>query len=461
MKRLLLLALLIPLTWTGPARAERAASEDVAWLHFDDAKAALPTTENCAVSVGEDAYRGTGCLVITPPQPMKKVARVTFTLPDGIDLLKMGALKMHLRATPTEESLSLRWLAEDAEGHMLLQRRFSHDQGAVWSAHEFPLALWRWGNSQCGDWSEVRQLTLVVENRVEEVRVDELEFEPGAARATPELIDEIAFAKSHVLTSERGGYRISSNAVEKLSAADIEKVHARFDPIPRWIERVFGDAVKPLNDEPVQVLIFNDREQYAGFGKRLGTAWRVTISPPSAGGYAIQDIATSFVNPQAGVDRPVFFHETVHATAARMLRLMPGAAPHSWLQEGLANYLQLCLFPQSLGLDTYPRLFKEGVGDKTYFQPLDKLLTERVELRHYAQLASLTAWLIEKHNDWLKTITKEITGGGKLEDALKTCETDFAGMQTEWLAWGRAKFPADGKPKQHFDKPAEWQPDGK
>lgn len=461
MKRLLVLGLLLPLVYISPVRADVERGETASWLNFDGPEQPLPAAENCSVAVSADSFAGAGCLTITPPEPMKKVARVTFTLPDSMDLTSARALKMQLRTTPTEESVSFRWLALAQDGETLLQRRFSFDKGAVWSEQEFPLALWRWGNLRCGDWSEVRQLQLVIESRVAEVRLDEIEVETGQPYARPELIDEIAFGTDKPVVSERNGFRLSSNAGDALHSADVERIHARFGPIPVWLRRVFGEAVRPLNETPIQVLVFATREDYIAFSRRLGLAWRVSIAPPEAGGYAVQDIASSYLDKEQGVDRPVFFHETIHATAARLLRLVPGSAAHSWLQEGLANYLQLCLFPDSLGLETYPRLFKEGVGEKTYFKPLENLLSERVEMRHYAQLASLAAWLVEKHSDWLATIATSLADGGKLESALEDCETSIADMQQEWLKWGREKFPEGTKPKHHFDKPAEWDAENK
>ncbi|MCG3182273.1 MAG: hypothetical protein ICCCNLDF_00335 [Planctomycetes bacterium] len=460
MKRILPAVLLLLLPVAVPHHAQQSAPTLSPWLDFEQAEAALPAAEECTLSRADGAARGDGCLKITPPEPMQKVARVTFTLPENFDIRRMQALQFQLRATPTEKPLELRWLAEDAAGETLMQRKFSFDQGAAWSLVDLPLCLWRWGNGRAGDWSEVQRLTLLIETRVSELRLDELQWLQGArgeqsAWAAPAYYDEVAFGAGKFRVSERNGFRISCAASEKLKPGDLERVHERFAPIPAWLKRVCGAAVKPLQDgQPIQVLIFADREQFVKFCERLGTAWRVTIAPPAAGGYAIQDIATSYIDDELGVDRPVFFHETVHAAAARQLRLIPGNPQHSWLQEGLANYLQLCLFPESLGLETYPRLFKEGIGEKTYFLPLKQLLNGRIELRHYAQLAALTAWLVEKHSDWLATITAGLARGGSLDELLKECGTDYESLQRDWLAWGQEKFKQAGE--RHFDLPAEW-----
>jgi hypothetical protein len=455
MKRLALLVVSFAALLAAPDNTRAEAPETRRWLDFDAETAALPAAENCILARDRDAAAGAGCLLIKLPEKVEKAARVTFALPADFDITTMGTLQLSIRATPTEDALPLRWLAEDANGATLLQRKLSFDEGAVWTRYDLPLALWRWGNTRVGDWSEVTRLTLVIEARVAEVRVDELQWQTGNARPTAATYEEIAFGTRRSKSAERVGFRIATDATA-LKPEELDRLFKRLGPIPAWLKRAFGEAVRPLNDQPICVLIFAEREEYVKFAKRLGTSLRVTITPPGADGYAIQDIATSFYDAELGVDRPVFFHEAVHATAARNLRLLPGSLSHSWLQEGLANYLQLCLFPESLAIETYPRLFKEGIGARTMFVPLNGLLTDRIEMKHYAQLAALIAWLAEKHADWLAQISRRLADGSDIEAALKECKTDFDTMQKEWLAWGRETFRDDPERMAHFELPAEW-----
>jgi hypothetical protein len=457
MKRLGLLVVSLAVLLVIPDNNTRAeAPETRRWLDFDAEAAALPSAENCTVARDKNASAGAACLLIRLPEKMEKVARVTFELPADFDITTMGSLQLDIRATPTEDALPLRWLAEDADGATLLQRRLSFDEGAVWTRYDLPLSLWRWGNTRVGDWAEVKRLTLVIEARVAEVRIDEMQWQTGNARPTAATYEEIAFGARRNKGTERAGFRIASDA-PALKPEELDRLFERLGPILSWFKRVFGDAVLPLNDQPICVLIFAEREEYVKFAKRLGAALRVSITPPGADGYAIQDIATSFYDAELGVDRPVFFHEAVHATAARNLRLLPGSPSHSWLQEGIANYLQLCLFPESLAIETYPKLFEEGIGARTMFVPLKGLLTDRIEMKHYAQLAALIAWLAEKHNDWLALIARGLADGGDIEAALKECKTDFEAMQKDWLAWGQETFKEDAKRTTHFELPAEWK----
>ena len=226
------------------------------------------------------------------------------------------------------------------------------------------------------------------------------------------------------------------------------------------IRRLFGDAVKPVDTPmPAALLVFKDAPGYAGFWQMMGTQWGARIVPPQSGGYTVQDIATSSYDPKLGNDRPVWLHESVHAVAGRDLRLMPGSVEHSWLQEGLANYVQLCVYPASLDNGAYPRLFAAGVQDRpqALFRPLRQVLTERVTTQQYAQLASLIAFMIEAHPDWLPPLANAIATGEPVEKALKDrCKTDFEAMETEWLDWGRKRF-VQPREDGHFTRPVEWE----
>lgn len=463
MKRFMLCLIGALVAWLSPALAEDASGETVRWLDFDK-DVALPAAENCAVARSPDAAQGDGCLEITTPEPMQRVAKVTLELAPDLDLRGMRALHFFIRATPTANPIDLRWHACDAHGNELMQRKFSFDGGAVWTRFDLPLALWRWNNTFVGDWSEVKSLKFQIEDRVSQVRIDELYFEKGtrgaqSAYPSGELYDEIAFENRECRAVERGGYRIASDARDALNDKDINTLAARLTPLPVWLKRIFGDAHRPLNDQPIPILIFGKEEDYLTFVDRLGTALRVSIAEPGAGGYAIQDIASSYIDPEIGADRPVFFHEAVHATVARQLRLLPGAPLHSWMQEGLANYLQLCLFPESLKLETYERLFKEGIGDSTFFKPLSEILADKVELRHYAQLAVFTCWLATEKTDWLPKLARGLTAGKSAADVLTDLGTGFETVQNEWLRWGRATYKEGEKRERHFEVPPEWVTD--
>jgi hypothetical protein len=159
----------------------------------------------------------------------------------------------------------------------------------------------------------------------------------------------------------------------------------------------------------------------------------------------------------------VYFHEAVHAMVARRLRLLPGTREHSWLQEGVANFLQLCLYPESLAPQTYPRHFSappDGKG-KSFFKPIEMLLTGRISTKHYAQLASLVAYMLTRRTDWLRNIALGLSKGKKAEIILSECGTTFKELEEEWFQWGAQRFLGKaGEAKSfegHFEPPLEWK----
>jgi hypothetical protein len=58
-------------------------------------------------------------------------------------------------------------------------------------------------------------------------------------------------------------------------------------------------------------------------------------------------------------------------------KITTGVTEHSWMHEGLANYLQLCVHPQSMPRRDCVRNFRAGVGRRTFFRPLKEVLTQR------------------------------------------------------------------------------------
>jgi hypothetical protein len=145
---------------------------------------------------------------------------------------------------------------------------------------------------------------------------------------------------------------------------------------------------------------------------------------------------------------------------ARMVGLRTGVDRHTWLQEGLASYLQVCVYPRSLDWRVFRRHFSRPIADdgSGFFKPLKTLLTDRVGMAHYAQLTSLVAFFLEERPDWLRKIAAGLAAGEPIETVLSECGTDFDELQAAWFAWGKRRFvdpQADGATV--FAMPQEWQ----
>lgn len=409
-------------------------------------------------------FGGGGCLAVTP-RPGKE-ARVVLDVPEGVNMSHQSALTFHLRLREGVEGARLRWSAVDGESRVIFQRRVLPETSGEWDRIHLPLLLWRWGNDFVGDWSEVRKLVLQVEFDTGTFCLDELRIEPAPRRSGvpgPEwYLADLAFGRGSRQVLVTDGVMVATDAAE-LSEDDLRDIADRLIRIRMWVRRVFGDACRPIRPgRPTALLIFSREADYRGFFESLGERWLATIRPPDSDGYTVQDISGSTYSEEHGADRPVWFHEGVHCMVTRELRLLTSVPEHSWLHEGLANYLQLCVYPESMDRRHYVRSFRAGVGEETLFRPLSDVMTERASSGRYAQVAGLVAFLLEDHPDWVRALATGLAEGTPVEDILEQCGTDFDELQREWLAWGREHFSPDAEPPAgpgtHFALPREFAP---
>jgi len=459
--RMILLAAAVAAAF--PAAGAMAEATYV-WGFDDDASVARPQNGTVAIASDPVPAVGKGCLAVTPERGKQML--IVLDVPAQVNPAEQASLACRLRLADGVRNAKLRWFAVDGRNRVILQRRVLPDETGAWAEFILPLADWRWGNEYIGDWSEVRKLALRVESATGTFHLDDLRFEGGTRGAASAVPDadwylSMAFGKRERRIAREGDVLVATDAVGKLTKDDLAAVCARLGRIRKWVKRVFGDACRPmLPGQPVVLLIFADEAGYRRFFESLGERWLATIAPPGAGGYTVQDISASTYSAEYGADRPVWFHEGVHCAVTRELRLLTGVAEHSWLHEGLANYLQLCVYPQSMPRRDYVRNFRAGVGRRTFFRPLKDLLTRRATASRYAQLASVVAFLVEKHPKWLRSLAAGLADRENVGDLLKACGTDFDELQAEWLTWGREHFAEDvakGKePRRHFALPPEF-----
>jgi hypothetical protein len=414
----------------------------------------------------ENAAGGKACLQAVSDGGDKK-AVIRLPLSGGTNLAQARALAAAVRVTGAQEPVALRWYGLDAANYAVWQRRFTVKPGDGWARLEFPLALWRWGNSRIGDWSDVRALGLQVESRFGELWLDDVRLLTGSrgeANALPDSdwLTKLAFPGRTVRSHTADGCLVATDAPDALSDDNLKLFAANMSRTRAWTKRVFGEAARPvLKGQPVALLIFTTRAEWLAFYERLGKEWDAVIPPPQSGGYTVQDIAASTFDPKQGV-RPVFLHEGAHAIFSRDLRLLTGVPEHSWMQEALANYLQLCVYPQSARRSDYVKNFAAGVAGDSFFRPLSELMGKPVTTKHYLQLASLAAFLIEEKPEWLRGITAGLQENKPIEAILKDCGTDTAALEKAWLEWGRKRFAtgAGAEQTEIFAAPEEWRTTG-
>jgi hypothetical protein len=409
----------------------------------------------------ENAAGGKACARVVSDGGDKK-AVIKLPLPADTSMAQARALAAAVRVTGAQEAVTLRWYGLDATNHVIWQRRFTVAPGDAWGRMEFPLALWRWGSSRIGDWSDVRALALQVESRFGELWLDDVRLLTGSRGEASALLEDdwltkLAFPSPQpppaagrgkgegrtVRSHTENGCFVATDAPATLSDDNLKLFAANMSRTRAWTKRVFGEAARPvLKGQPVALLIFSTREDWLAFYERLGKEWDAVIPPPQSGGYTVQDIAASTFDAKQGV-RPVFLHEGAHAIFSRDLRLLTGVPEHSWMQEALANYLQLCVYPQSARRSDYVKNFAAGVTGDSFFRPLSELMGKPVTTKHYLQLASLAAFLIEEKPEWLRGITAGLQENKPIEAILKDCGTDAAALEKAWLEWGRKRFAAE------------------
>lgn len=403
------------------------------------------------------AAEGTGWVRVEVGEG-RRPARLTIPLPEGCAIAECTTLTAALRSLSISKDAKCRWLAVDAKGRAGFQRPF--DPPAVdtgWQRLEWPLPKWRWGTGRVGDWTQIRALVLVVPPATT-IGIDALSllrsfYQTENARDRFWVLQAATWGGPPEIT--RAGPAWIVTDVEGAAAnPDLRRLADRLERVDAWLTDVAGPRRQPFTgdvapprprlDAPPLVLVFSAAEAYPALFERLGSAWNVSISPPKAGGYTVQDIAAAAWDPAQGFARPVYLHEGVHALAAARLRLVPGHPGHDWLQEGLANYVQLCFHPGSLAKDVYPREFGRPVGERGgLFVPLADLLPKNVSGRNYAQLANLVAWFLAEQPAQLRAITAATADGASPADAFKAAGTTLEAVEPAWHAWGAKTFTAD------------------
>lgn len=385
---------------------------------------------------------------------------VTVVIPaQGLDLTARRALALRVHV-PDPRGVSLRLAALDASGAARFVRPVA---GRVlpdgWCPVEEPLAVWRWGEG-AGDWAQVTAFELTAE-RTRRLEVDDVRLAPGDPGAA---YDPAPIARLHRPLAEQGVGAEASPAgpfllqvpVALASDEGLTRTRRRLAALGAWLDRVAAEAVRPIHGGPVLLVVCGDRPEYEAFFRDLGRLWRVSIAPPGGSGYAVQDVCAIAHDAEHGLDRPVIVHEALHALAARRLRLVPGDPRHAWLQEGLANYVQLALHPGSFDARTWRPAFRRGI-DGRLLRPLRELVAARVPMDAYPQVASTIAFLLADRPRWLGPLARDLADGVTVDASLARLGSSVDALEADWLAWGRATYAATAaEGDRHWPAPPEW-----
>lgn len=385
--------------------------------------------------------------------------RAYVRLPVGVGFAGRDRLSAAFR---TPVAVELRWLALDRRGRPIFQRRFRLEGSEKWIRLEEPLRDWRWDDQRVGRWPEVRELALRVESSASRIDVDDIRLlgvETAEDRA--KWLVQLAFGDRQLRIARQDDLLVATDAIDAFPDDDLHRLLKQMHQARQFVRRVFGQAVCTEQEPmPIALLIFADEANREDFLSRLGRQWRVQIAPPAAQGYTVQDIATAVHRAELGVRRPVFLHEAVHAIVARELGLLVSHDPHTPIQEGIANYVQLCVHPESLDRQTYIRNFRGEIdpSGRGFFKPLELLFAGRATAERYAQLASVTAYMVEHDQPLLNELVNGLAEGRTAGEVLASHGLSWQRFQEGWQSWGRRKFVGQ-RPTDSllFDPPAEFR----
>lgn len=462
--RRLLAAMLLAAAAAASAPAARAG--DIVLADFEDAGGAPH------VGVDQAATRPSRCYTLTVRKPCE-IRLDSLRLDTAADLTRFRALaaRVRVKALRPMRPVALRWVGLNAHGQVIRMRLFEVTPGQQWQTLTWPLYQWRAGHDCYGPWREVRELALQAHDADFDLSLDDIVLIEGDARECAHgpgpWLTQLAFDNRAFARAQAPGVVVLTDAGKLTTPKMLDDLAGRMAGVRRLLLRLIREAdeapqTRPddPDEPPVPLLIFAKRSDYVIFFNRLGRLWNVSIAEPTGGGYTVQDIAASYVNAPAAPLRPVYIHEATHALVGRCWGLPSGLEGWSWLHEGLANYVQLCLYPQALSPQTYRKAFASPIdpSGQGFFKPLDRLVGSPMRAENYAQAASLAAFLIDSRPELLGDMIRGHRRGQDLSAALKRHHTSWPQIESQWMQWGRRRFVEGPAREIHFDLPPELRP---
>ena len=445
------LAVLILAVATTSARDAAPPAERVL-ADFDRTQGRLSPFGDVRLKTADAAAGGNRYLSITPAHGGFLSGRVLFDLPEELAAGNASGVAARFRVVGDGRA-TLRWLGVDAQNRIIFQRKLELEPSEDLRDVSLPWTQWRWGETYGGSPSDVRRLGFRIDDSpVTEIRLDDLRLtgrDAQGAETPKQWLLRVAFAGRDVRVAEAGGMLAATDAPDQLSDADLAKVLSRMRAVRAAVRPLFGEAVRPIEGlTPPSLLIFRGRGAFIRFFEVVGKEWNVRIVPLPLPGMTIQNIGSAVFDPKQGADRPVFLHEAVHVALANDVRLNCNAEHHSWLQEGMASYVQVCAYPELVAARRLAEAFAQPAdAENREFKPLAELFGRRVNFPEYPQLASVVAYLVTEKPQWLPVIAAELVDGRTADQAFRKCGTTVPQLEEAWMKWGRAYFeknPADG-----------------
>lgn len=409
---------------------------------------------------GDAAPQGGKYLRLLSPDDKPSRGAAVFSLPKDLAVGEHLSLRAQVRLPLDNEKRTLRWMALDERDRILFQRPVKIDGGGAWHKLDEPLVQFRWSNVRVGDWSQVRKIAIAPDEPARRLDLDDIRLvrtgEPGTAYS--QWLLETAFEDRPKLAHEGAGVLVAAEEAT-LQRFEMRRLLADLQRSRDLVRRVL--RLQPgKQQQTAALLIFKDPAGQAAFIKRLGEQWSAAIDPPRVAGFTVQAIATAVYDPKQGADRPVFLHEGLHAVLSVEAGLTLNHAPHTWLHEGLASFCQASVYPRALDRGMLVALYARDIDEKAAGapRPLKALMSRRVALEEYSQLAVLVAYLISKEPDLLPSLAAGMRDGLDAPTALKQQLLDIDKLQAGYHAWARQTYAPATADQPAFPALPEWAP---
>lgn len=318
-----------------------------------------------------------------------------------------------------------------------------------WRRFDLPLRHFGWDATRVPHLGRIANLVIVLrdggELAIDEIRLHDVDAGPGAFLTTAE-VRELAFGPPPQQRDEatalpddgvrvlaRGGFELLTD----VAALDADALFARLESAAAALA-----PLVPPDEETRRVprlVVFARDGAYREFAPRLGDCYARVASPPRSDGYTLLGIAHAAWSEEFATARPVFVHEFVHALL-ECRALLPNQS--EWLQEGLANHVQVLLHPQA----DLAAIVTRALTDPAAQLGLPELTSGRpIEVRHYWQALTLvqTLALSERYRAHFPELVAALRAAGSTElaphlDAV--LGTTFEELEREWRAYCAAHW---------------------
>lgn len=318
---------------------------------------------------------------------------------------------------------------------------------AGWRRFELPLRFFGWDATRTPRLDRV--VALVVRFRdaaelvLDGIRVHDRAGGPGAHLALDD-VRRLAFGEPREADGVRALVRPDLEIVTDAAALDLAALAARLERAAALLE-----PLAPAGGDPrrtPRLIVFAGDEAYRAFAPRVAEAFGRVAASPRSDGFTLLALAHAAGSEAHGSDRPVFVHEFVHSWL-ECRALLPNQG--EWIQEGLANHVQMELHPQP-GLAT---LMRDALADPAAAVPL-------VELTGGGPIGGARYWQAMALVQALLELPRYADRFGKLVAALRDAgstalsphlgpvlATDLEQLERDWRDHAAARYaepPPDG-----------------